>query len=380
MWDVPRATYQVAFNRGRETVFDDGFAQLETAWQSALGLLPRGRYHACAVEKSTILQVGLGPLGLRAVREWGERNLGRIAAAVDPVYAGKDLRTLEEAAPSLTVAQSLDEVREWDAIDAALVTTRSSLADCAVTFRDLLRRGVSVVSSCEELAYPWTTQPALAQELDRVARESNSVLLGTGINPGFLLDFLPVAMSGVCHTVRGVVAGRVQDATTRRLPFQKKIGATLSPEAFAIEVEKGTLRHVGLPESLHFIASHLSLDYDEWEETLEPVIAERELECALGPIPTGHAAGVRQVATGKRGGEEILRLEFQAAIGQAEPRDWITLDADPPLHVVIEGGVHGDAGTISILLNAIPAVLEARPGLLTMADLRPPRCQGRGRA
>jgi 4-hydroxy-tetrahydrodipicolinate reductase len=323
-----------------------------------------------------IVQVGLGPLGLRTSREFLERGLGELVAAVDPALGGTPLAELVEGAPAgLTVVPDLDGVADWGAVDLALVTTRSALPDCADTFRQLFERGVHVVSSCEELAYPYLQHAELSEELDRLARGARCVLLGTGVNPGFLLDALPVMLSGVCHEVRGVVAGRVQDATTRRIPFQKKIGATLSMEAFQAEVEKGTLRHVGLPESLHFLADHLGIRFDSWSETLDPVVAETDMECGLGPIPKGHAAGVRQVATAVRDGREVIRLEFQAAIGQEGSRDWVSLDSDPPVRMVIEGGVHGDAATSSILLNAIGSALEAPPGLHTMATVRPPRCQ-----
>ena len=323
-----------------------------------------------------IVQVGLGPLGLRCIRELLERQLGELVATVDPVHGGRPLAELVEGAPpDMTVAPDLEAVGDWGDIDLALVTTRSALPDCADTFRELFARGVHIVSSCEELSYPYLQHAELSAELDGLARGAGKVLLGTGVNPGFLLDALPVMLSGVCHEVRGVVAGRVQDATTRRIPFQKKIGATLSMEAFQAEVEKGTLRHVGLPESLHLVADYLGLELDSWSETLDPVVAEVDMECGLGPIPKGYAAGVRQVATGVRGGREVIRLEFQAAIGQEGSRDWVHLDSDPPIRMVIEGGVHGDAATSSILLNAVGSALEATPGLHTMATVRPPRCQ-----
>jgi len=324
---------------------------------------------------SRIVQVGLGPLGIKAATEFLERNQGQLLGAVDPAHAGEPLAGLVPGAdPSLTIVGSLDDFGDWDACDAAVVTTRSALPDCLETFRGVLAHGTHVVSSCEELAYPTLQHPEISAELNAFAEERGRVVLGTGVNPGFLLDALPVTLTSVCREVRRVTAGRVQDATTRRVPFQKKIGATLSPAEFEREAAAGTLRHVGLPESLHFVADHLGLQLEEWNETLEPVIAERELTCDLGPIPVGHAAGVRQVAVGHIGGKEVVRLEFQAAIGQANPRDWVELDADPPVRAVLEGGVHGDQATTAILLNAVEAVREAAPGLRTMADVRPPRC------
>ncbi|MEE8469052.1 MAG: dihydrodipicolinate reductase, partial [Planctomycetota bacterium] len=111
-----------------------------------------------------------------------------------------------------------------------------------------------------------------------------------------------------------------------------------------------------------------------WEESLEPVIATEDLECGLGSIPAGHAAGVRQVAVGHGPEGALVRLVFQAAIGQRDPHDRVRLDGEPPLDLRIQGGVHGDVATSAVLLNAIPALLEAQPGLHTMVSIRPPRC------
>lgn len=321
-----------------------------------------------------IVHVGLGPVGVRVVEEFLTRGMGRLIAVVDPALAGRKLADcIGSPAPDLTILGSLSEVEDWAGIAVATVTTCSALPDCFETFQELLQRRVHVVSTCEELSFPWPTYPVEAQALGELAIKAGRSILGTGVNPGFLLDTFPVLLSGVCRDVRSVVAGRIQDASDRRVPFQKKIGATLDLEAFEVQRQAGTLRHVGLPESLHFVAHSLGFVLDRWEETLEPVVADRPLSCDLGEIPVGHAAGVRQVATGWSDGAEVVRLEFQAAIGQSEPRDWVTLDSDPPIHCVIEGGVHGDLATSSILLNSIAALRESSPGLKTMADVRPAR-------
>jgi 4-hydroxy-tetrahydrodipicolinate reductase len=177
--------------------------------------------------------------------------------------------------------------------------------------------------------------------------------------------------------VRSLEIERVQDASTRRIPFQKKIGAGLDLAAFEREVAAGRLRHVGLGESLHFLAHHLGFPLERWDETLAPVVASGPLTCALGPIRAGQAAGVRQVAEGWVGGVPVLRLTFQAAIGQRDPHDRVRVDGDPPLDLVLQGGVHGDVATSALLLNALPALAEARPGLHTMASVRPLRSVAR---
>jgi 4-hydroxy-tetrahydrodipicolinate reductase len=183
------------------------------------------------------------------------------------------------------------------------------------------------------------------------------------------MDALPLFASAVCRSVRGVQISRTQDAARRRLAFQRKIGAGLDLAEFEARARDRTLRHVGLGESLHFVAHYLGWKLERWDETLEPVIAERELASGLGAIPAGHAAGVRQLARGFVRGREALRLEFQAAIGQADPQDRIAIDGDPPIDLVLRGGVHGDDATVAILVNAIRPLLAAAPGLHTMATI-----------
>ncbi len=340
-----------------------------------------------------LLLVGLGPLGRMMALDCARRSaevsartgrsgLARVVAAVDidPALAGRRLsEVVPECGYDCRVDGSLGAVRNWDEIDGALVCTSSDLARCAPTLRDLLSRGVSVVSTCEELLYPWLRHRALAEELHALAVKNGARLLGTGVNPGFLMDTLPVAASAVCRSVRRVHVWRIQDATTRRIPFQQKIGAGLDDAAFAARIREGTLRHVGLGESLHFVAHYLGLDIDRWEESIGPVKAERDLTCALGPIPRGRAAGVRQVGRGwargaPTGAEPVVQLEFQAAIGQADPHDRVLLESEPPIDLVLKGGVHGDVATVAITVNCVAPLLNAPPGLHTMATIAPARC------
>lgn len=325
-----------------------------------------------------LLHVGLGPLGRRILSDQAARGPGTLTAVVDidPDLAGRRLAELVPGAPpALHVLGDLEELEDWEALDAAIVTTSSDLARCAPTLRALLERGISTVSTCEELLWPWLRHPDLANELDRLARASGAALLGTGVNPGFLMDALPVFLGAAALEVRAVHCWRIQDATSRRVPFQRKIGAGLDEAAFAARIADGSLRHVGLGESLHFVAASLGYRLERWEESIEPVLATRELDCALGRIPPGRAAGVRQIARGWIRGEERFVLEFQAAIGQDDPHDRVLLDSDPPLDLVLRGGVHGDLATSAVVLNCLGPLLDASPGLHTMATIRMPRCE-----
>jgi len=312
-----------------------------------------------------LVHVGLGPLGRRVADDLVTRRLGTVVAAVDraPDLVGTDFH-------GVPVTDSLEAALDG-LHDAVVVTTASDLRACADTFRALLARGETVISTCEELLWPHLRHAELADELDAVAKENGGRLLGTGINPGFLMDTLPIVATAPCNAVRRVDVWRVQDATPRRVPFQQKIGATLDLDAFRAKEAEGTLRHVGLLESLCLVGARLGLDVTRTEETLEPVIAERELSCALGPIPVGHAAGVRQIGTGwNADGEVVLRFEFKASIGEARPHDRVLVDGDPPIDLVVEGGVHGDVGTSAMVLNALRPLMDATPGLHTMDTLR----------
>jgi 4-hydroxy-tetrahydrodipicolinate reductase len=317
-----------------------------------------------------ILHVGLGPLGRIVAGDLHERGLGAVIGAVDvaPELTGRALSELVPGAGDVRVVRSIAEAAPERA-DSAIVTTSSELPRCAPLLRELAEHGLPVVSTCEELVYPWLRHRALADELDALAKERGARLLGTGVNPGFLMDALPVFASAVCKRVRSVHAYRVQDAATRRIPFQKKIGVGLDEREFDARVRSGALRHVGLGESLHFIAERLGIEIERWSEDLAPVRAERRLESALGRIEVGGIAGVRQVATGTSRGHTVIRMEFQAAIGQRDPHDRIVVDGEPVLDVVLRGGVHGDTATSAIVLNSIRALRAAPPGLHTMATI-----------
>jgi len=327
-----------------------------------------------------VLLVGLGPLGRMVAADVIARGLGEIAAAVDPArgLVGKPLGELVEGAGDAKVKTCVEELPR-ERFDVAIVTTHSDLELVMPTLRELLDRGLTVVSTCEELSWPWLRHPIFAQELDERAIRCGGRVLGTGVNPGFLMDAFAVAASTVCRSVRSVRVSRFQDATTRRVPFQTKIGATLDDAAFAARTADGSLRHVGLGESLHLVAHYLGFKLDRWTEDIEPIKAERDLECGLGPIAAGRVAGVHQVARGFRGEDAIVELDFRAAIGLADPHDRVELDAEPPVDVTWKGGVHGDVATSAIVLNSVRGLRALEPGLHTPASIPLQGCApGRG--
>ncbi len=323
-----------------------------------------------------VVQVGLGPIGVKVTQYLLQRRAFQILGAfdMDAEKVGRDIGELAGAAPlGVVVADDFSRLAGCGA-EVAVVTTASSLAACETPIRQAVQAGLNVVSTCEELAYPWITQPELSRRLDDDAKARGVSILGTGVNPGFMMDFLPVAMSGVCLDISKIQVSRIQDASVRRLPFQVKIGAGLSLDEFERRVGAKLLRHVGLTESIHMIAARLGWKLDFTEDIVEPVIASKTVKTAALTVEAGRAIGVSQVGRGWRDDQELIRLSFRATIGEAESRDSLRIEGVPDIEVVIPGGVNGDIATCAITVNAIPAVLESNPGLRTMADVAPISC------
>lgn len=321
-----------------------------------------------------IVHLGLGPLGQKVVRFALERGFIKIVGAVDPAAdkVGRDLGEIcGQEKLNLIVSPDLATVLKNTKPTVALVATISSLKKIEPQIIELARAGLYIVSTCEELSFPWKIQPQIAKRIDEVCRENNVACIGTGVNPGYLMDFLPAVLTGICQRVDQVKVLRVQDASSRRIPFQQKIGAGLTLPQFHEKVSAGTLRHVGLAESAHMIAHHLGWKLEKVTEDLGPVIAEKDIEGGYMPITRGLASGVAQIARGFMDKREVITLQFRAAVGEPESFDRIEIKGVPDIVSTIAGGVNGDIATCAIMINAIRSVLNSEPGLRTMVDLYP---------
>lgn len=326
-----------------------------------------------------IVQVGCGPIGCRIARlAAGRADLQVVAGIdVDPALHGRDLGQAGGGAPlGAPIVGSWDRLPDGAAPALAVHATGSSLPAVAPQLRSLLRAGVDVVSTCEELAFPAGANTAIAGELHGQAVSAGVTLLGTGINPGFVMDAWPLYMTAPCQEVRAIRATRVQDASGRRGPFQRKIGAGLDEAEFRRRAADGEIRHVGLTESAGMIAAGMGWNLDDFTETIEPIMAARAIDTGRVTVAAGRVAGVHQAGAGTAAGRQVITLEFRAAVGLGESWDAVSIDGVPPVEVRIGGGVHGDLGTAAIVVNAIRRVAAAAPGLVTMKDLPPPLAPG----
>lgn len=320
-----------------------------------------------------VLQVGLGPIGASIARQVGARAGFELAGGVDldPGKVGRDLGPICGMGSETGISVSGDLVAELAEVkpDIAVVSTSSALEKVAGTIEACLAAGVAVVSTTEELSFPWRERPELARRIDRAARAAGRAVLGTGVNPGFAMDALPLALSAVCERVDGVTVRRVQDASKRRLPFQQKIGAGLSVAEFQAKVKAGGVRHVGLAESIGLLASAFGWNLDSVTDEIWPKVATERVASPDLEVAPGDCSGVVQLGLGKEGDKVRVRLEFEAYLGAPESYDEVEIAGSPALRSRVEGGIPGDLATASIVVNAIPRVLAAPPGLITMRDL-----------
>lgn len=323
--------------------------------------------------KIKVVQYGCGPIGCSVVKYALQRPDIEIVGAIDisPNLVGHDLGEVAGIGKKLgvTVSNEPGTVFVQTKPDLVFLTTSSSLEVSSSQLEECLKAGINVVSTCEELAFPYLKDPQLSEKIDKLAKANNVTVLGTGVNPGFLMDAWPLFMTGVCQRVKRIRIARVQSASTRRGPFQKKIGAGCTLEEFQERVASGTLRHVGLAESVAMVASGLGWKLSDITESIEPIMAKEPVETDFVSVKPGQVAGVRQVGKGIKAGEAVITLDFAASVGAPESYDAVYITGTPDMEVVIKGGTHGDIATAAIVVNSAQRVVPAAPGLVTMKDI-----------
>ncbi len=324
--------------------------------------------------KIRVIQFGLGPIGCAAARLVAKRNNLELVGAVDidPEKIGKDIGDVIGAGASLgiNVSGSLAEALDGHPADAVLHMTSSYFDLFKSQIVEILEAGLDIVSTAEELSFPWRDNHDHAAELDAIAKRAGKSVLGTGINPGYLMDALPLSISGICQDVNHISITRIINASERRGPFQKKIGSGMEVGAFMQKMEEGRMGHVGLPESIAMIFDTLGRRLTNYTDSVEPVIAEKLTQTDHFTVEPGKVKGLKQVATGSSPDGEFVKLTFIAALDMEQDGDTINIDGTPNLTVNLKG-TNGDYSTVAIAVNAISRVVEANAGVLTMRDIPP---------
>lgn len=325
-----------------------------------------------------VVQFGIGPIGastLRTVLSKGDAFQLVGAIDVDPAKLGRDAAVVAglERPCGVQVRADAETVLRETKPDLVFHTTSSFLDRMYDQLILCARAGCNVVSSTEELSYPYHRHPRISAELDEVARENGVTLLGTGVNPGYAMDALALMATGVCNTVKSIRVRRVVDAGKRRRPLQMKVGAGLTETEFGEKKATGTFGHIGLVESLYMVAETLGWKLDRIDERLNPVISTREVKTPYLTVEAGQVAGIHHAAEGFVGARQVVSLDLKMFVGAEDPVDAVTVVGDPPIDLAIRGGIFGDTATVAALVNAAPLVVDARPGLVTVADIPLPR-------
>ena len=320
-----------------------------------------------------VVHFGLGPIGAAIVRQLVERKGFKTVGAVDvdPTKAGRDLGEVAGVGRPLKIKVSDDAGRAIKAADPDVVVlcTSSSMKGVLSQIESILKLKVAIVSTTEELAYPTKANMRYARLVHEMALKAKVAVMGTGVNPGFVMDALPIMLTGVCERVEAIRVDRIQDARIRRLPFQQKIGAGLTREQFQKKVDDGSVRHVGLAESVSMIADALGWKLDRVTDEIQPKIATATVASEFLAVDEGYVCGIVQDGVGYRGGEPVITLHMEAYLGAPESYDSVQITGSPAFTAKIAGGVHGDIATASIVVNSLPKVLEVPPGLHTMRDM-----------
>jgi hypothetical protein len=323
-------------------------------------------------KKIRAIQYGVGPIGASVVRLMREKQAIEVIGAIDtdPAKAGRDLGEVVGASDApWGIEISADTEILGEAADVVVHSTSSHLPAVMDQLSACLASESCVVSTCEELAYPYRKYPDLAVKLDTEAKSWGVALVGTGVNPGFVMDKLVLTLGAAVRRVDSVSATRIVDASKRRLPLQRKVGAGLTLAEFKEQVAAGVIKHHGLPESIAMVADGFGWVIDEITETVEPVIARESFRTEFVEVASGRAAGVHQIGRGVSNGKERIYMELQMYVGAPESNDKIELRGEPNLTLTIPGGTHGDIATAALVVNAIPAILAAPAGLKTSRDL-----------
>jgi hypothetical protein len=327
-----------------------------------------------ATDSVRVIQYGLGPIGCAMARHVVERpGLDLVGGVdVDPAKVGRDVGRvvgLDDALGIPVVATLAEALAPLGAgADVVLHTTSSYLDQFKPQIVEILGAGLDVVSTAEELSFPWLAHAQEATEIDAAAKRAGRTALATGINPGFLMDALPLALTAICQRVDRVNVRRVINASTRRGPFQAKIGSGMTVDEFRAKMDAGRMGHVGLVESIGMVFDTLGKTLVRYESEVEPVVASHAITTDHFHVAPGRVIGLKQVARAFTDEGEFMTLTFIAALEAKGEQDTVSIVGKPNLEVTLKG-TSGDLATVAIVVNAIRRVRQAAPGLLTMRDL-----------
>jgi len=301
---------------------------------------------------------------------------------VHPNLVGKPLyevlNVVKNDLNTVVIHDDIENLLDKEKCDIVLLATDSFTKKAFPKMKQILEHGINVISTAEEMAYPKAQEPMLADELDSIAKEHGVTVLGTGINPGFIMDLLVVALSGVMSDVKHIEANRVNSLSPFGPAVMEEQGVGITKEKFEEGIKNKTLAgHVGFRESVHMIADAIGVKIDRFEQQMKPIISNVDRKSKYGYVKAGNVAGVNMTGQGIVNDDVFIDMKHPQ---QIEPElegtstgDYINIKGTPEVHMAITPEIDGGIGTIAMCVNMIPHVLNAKPGLKTMLDLPVPR-------
>jgi 2,4-diaminopentanoate dehydrogenase len=328
-----------------------------------------------------IVHYGLGAIGSAIARLTTAQRGLEVVGGIDrdPAIVGRDLGDVIglDRQLDLAVSDNATELMLRTDPDVVIHATTSLFHQVYSQILDCVAARANVISTCEELVYPYAKAAAASNELNRLAMQSGVTVLGAGVNPGFVMDLLPLLLTAPCMDIKRISVSRLIDATERRASVLQRIGAGLTLDQFRDHVAQGKVRHIGLSESIHMLADGMGWQLYRVTETIDPIIAVDWVRTQHEMIAPGQVAGIRQRARGWMHGRDVLALSWEQAVGVRATEDTIKIEATPPVDLIIQGGLHGEQAAAALILHAIPRLLAAPPGLTTVLSLPPIHYQPR---
>ncbi len=300
----------------------------------------------------------------------------------NPAIVGKEFHEVLGVArtenPEIMIKDNIEDIVRNGNCDCALLATDSFTKNAYEKIKYCLEQKVNVISTAEEFAFPKAQSPELAEKLEKIAIENGVTALGTGINPGFVLDYLILALTGTCETVDFIKAARVNDLSPFGHAVMEEQGVGISKDEFEKRIADDTLAgHVGFPESISMIAEGLGVKLDKIEQTKDPIISNTDRKTPYAEVKPGNLAGIRQRGFGYVNGKLYIEMDHpQQILPHLENQstgDYINIKGTPDINMQITPEIPGGIGTIAMVVNMIPHVINSEAGVKTMLDLPVPR-------
>ena len=335
------------------------------------------------MKKVKVLQWGFGAMGSGMAKLMLSKESVELLGAVDTrsEYIDKDPgEILGTCKTNTKIYASFEDAKKniKTKPDVVILATDSFTKNVVDNIKKICNEKINVITIAEEMSFPWAAEPKLADEINKCALENNVSVLGTGINPGFVLDALVIMMTGVCHDIEYIEASRINDLSPFGPTVMKTQGVGTTPEEFKKGIKTGDIvGHVGFPESIGMIAKSLGIELDEIKEEREPIISNVYRETKFVKVDKGMVAGCRHIGYGIKDGKTIIKMihpqQVLPHLEKIDTGDYINIKGNPPVNLAIKPEIPGGIGTMAMAVNMLHLVKEATPGLKTMADLPIPR-------